>query len=223
MPVTSMYVKRPVSIPRPRAILPMQTNIPGSQYANVVNLNSSVGQNIDVPDYIGELGKRITSDIAALRANHTTDVTALLNTIKKSQSSWKPNIPNLPPLKVTISNRPGSSGTPVRVSGNVDQWIAAAYRVLGIPLTPSALANERYLIQHESSGNPNAVNNWDSNARAGNPSKGLAQTTGTTFRAYALPGYNRNIFDPVSNLIASLRYRKSRYGKYDIGRYSGGY
>lgn len=209
-----------VRIPRPRAILPIQSNVPGSQYANITNLNPSVGAvDNSVPDYIGQLGQRIRSDIEATRAAHSTDITALLNSIKKSQSSWKPPVPNLPPLKVSVSSRPG---TPVRVSGNVDQWIAQAYKILGIPLTASALANERYLIMHESSGNPNAINNWDINAKRGNPSKGLTQTTGTTFSAYHLPGYN-NIFDPVSNLLASLRYRKSRYGKYDIGRYSGGY
>ena len=37
------------------------------------------------------------------------------------------------------------------------------------------------IIQHESGGNPNAINNWDSNAAAGMPSKGLMQTIDPTF------------------------------------------
>lgn len=214
-------IQAPVRIPKPRPIMPMQTNVPGSSYANVTNLAPSVGA-VDntTPDYIGQLGQNITDSIAALKKNNSVDVAGLLAAINKQQAGWKPNVPGLPPIRVTTTSRPVAS--PVRVSGNIDQWIASAYKILGIPLTSAALANERYLIQHESSGNPNAINNWDINAKRGNPSKGLTQTTGTTFAAYHLPGYN-NIFDPVANLLASLRYRKSRYGKYDIGRYSGGY
>jgi Transglycosylase SLT domain len=136
------------------------------------------------------------------------------------------------------SSTPGSTGgqglsqtshTVGKVSGNVDNWIAQAYKALGIPLTSSALKKERYLIQHESGGNPRAQNNWDSNAKKGIPSKGLAQTIDPTFRAYALKGLQGatpgtgDIWDPVENLVASLRYRKSRYGNYDIGYYKGGY
>ena len=39
-------------------------------------------------------------------------------------------------------------------------------------------------IQRESNGDPNAQNNWDSNALAGHPSIGLMQTIGPTFNAY---------------------------------------
>lgn len=116
----------------------------------------------------------------------------------------------------------GSSGGPSaaptgpapqgRVSGSVDGWITAALRDIG-QQDSSALHNAvRILIQHESGGNPNAVNNWDSNARAGHPSKGLAQTIPGTFNAYRDPRLPNNIFDPVANLVAGLRYGTSRYG-----------
>src|SRR5699024_2864802 len=50
------------------------------------------------------------------------------------------------------------------------------------------------VIQRESNGNPYAVNNWDSNAKAGHPSMGLVQTIQPTFDSYAFPGHH-NIFN----------------------------
>jgi SLT domain-containing protein len=67
------------------------------------------------------------------------------------------------------------------------------------------------LIQHESSGNPNAINLWDSNATAGHPSKGLMQTIDSTFDQHHLPGYD-NVYAPVDNIIAGTRYAIDRYG-----------
>ncbi len=68
------------------------------------------------------------------------------------------------------------------------------------------------IVEHESSWNPNAINLTDSNAAAGHPSQGLMQTIPGTFNEYALPGYNTNINDPLSNLVAGIRYADSRYG-----------
>lgn len=67
------------------------------------------------------------------------------------------------------------------------------------------------LITRESGWNPNAVNNWDSNAAKGTPSKGLAQTIDPTFQANKVPGHD-NVFDPVSNVAASINYIKRTYG-----------
>ena len=55
------------------------------------------------------------------------------------------------------------------------------------------------------------MNNWDSNAAKGTPSKGLMQTIDPTFNAYSLPGH-KNIYDPVDNIIAGVRYAMERYG-----------
>lgn len=69
-----------------------------------------------------------------------------------------------------------------------------------------------YQMQTESGGNPNAINLWDSNAKAGIPSKGLMQVIDPTFQAYAMQGFNKDIYDPLSNILASIRYAKSVYG-----------
>lgn len=99
-------------------------------------------------------------------------------------------------------------------SAGVEQWrpvVRKALRMLGM----SGKHNEDltlFQMRTESGGNPNAINNWDINARNGDPSRGLMQVIGSTFRAYAYPGYDRNIYDPLSNILAALRYAKARYG-----------
>lgn len=100
---------------------------------------------------------------------------------------------------------PGGAG-----GGNVDGWINEALRVL--KLDASYTNGIRNMIMKESSGNPRAINNWDSNAKRGTPSKGLMQTIDPTFRQWALPGYDRDVYDPVSNIIAGVRYALNRYG-----------
>lgn len=69
-------------------------------------------------------------------------------------------------------------------------------------------------IQRESNGDPNAQNNWDSNALAGHPSIGLMQTIGPTFNAYKHHGHN-NIRNGYDNLLAAINYIKHRYGTSD--------
>ena len=76
----------------------------------------------------------------------------------------------------------------------------------------SNVAKTLYQMQTESGGNPRAINLWDSNADKGTPSKGLMQVIGPTFNAYARSGFNKNIYDPLSNILASIRYAVSRYG-----------
>ena len=105
------------------------------------------------------------------------------------------------------------SGDSVGGSG-VERWRNVAIRALKMTGQYSA-ANLNALLNQmrtESNGNPNAVNNWDINSKNGTPSKGLLQVIDPTFRQYAMPGFNSNIFDPLSNILASIRYALSRYG-----------
>ncbi|GAA1020164.1 MULTISPECIES: transglycosylase SLT domain-containing protein [Amycolatopsis] len=108
------------------------------------------------------------------------------------------------------SGGPPSSPPP----GNVQQWIQEAIKALqaaGVNVTDADIKNIWAIIQHESGGNPNAINNWDSNAAAGHPSKGLMQCIDSTFNAHKLPGHD-NIYNPVDNIIAGVRYSLDRYG-----------
>lgn len=96
----------------------------------------------------------------------------------------------------------------------VKRWKSAvekALRANSLSATDWRVNDMLRLISRESGGNPTTVNNWDSNAKAGNPSKGLTQTTLSTFKANAFKGHT-NILNGYDNILASIRYIKRRYG-----------
>ena len=94
-----------------------------------------------------------------------------------------------------------------------NKWVGVVLRALSILGQPSSLLGTTLRrMNQESGGNARAINLWDINAKRGIPSKGLMQVIDPTFRAYAMPGYNRDIYDPLSNVLASMRYALGRYG-----------
>ncbi|MEU5691949.1 transglycosylase SLT domain-containing protein [Actinosynnema sp. NPDC020468] len=96
----------------------------------------------------------------------------------------------------------------------VEGWIKEAIAVLaanGTPITEDAVGQLYTVIEKESTGNPNAINTWDSNAARGTPSKGLMQVIDPTFQTYKLAGHD-DIYNPVDNVIAGVRYIYARYG-----------
>lgn len=98
-------------------------------------------------------------------------------------------------------------------SGNaaaVAQWFATAAQLTGVP--SSWIPGLETIGHYESGDDPNAINNWDSNALAGTPSEGIMQVIGPTFAAYHQPGTAMNLLDPVANIAASINYIKARYG-----------
>ena len=107
----------------------------------------------------------------------------------------------------------------------VEQWRELAAVALQMTGQWSEANVNRLLNQmrHESGGDPNAINDWDINAKKGTPSKGLMQVIDPTFRSYAYPGYGSNIYDPLSNMLAAIRYTVSRYGSLYAGWEARGY
>ena len=114
-------------------------------------------------------------------------------------------------------------------SPQVAQWgptVAQALGDLGL--------DQRYVygvlrqIRQESGGNPNAVNNNDSNWAAGYASFGLLQTIAPTYQSFAPPGQRGSVtwvtvngraqrfvpemVVPYNNIYAGLNYAKTRYG-----------
>ncbi|MBT0933109.1 transglycosylase SLT domain-containing protein [Streptococcus lutetiensis] len=101
--------------------------------------------------------------------------------------------------------------------GSVERWRSYVERALkanGIEPTAFQVSKILATIKRESNGDPNAINNWDSNALAGHPSIGLMQTIGPTFEAYKHAGHN-NIRNGYDNLLAAINYIKHRYGTSD--------
>jgi SLT domain-containing protein len=108
----------------------------------------------------------------------------------------------------------GSSGKYTgKVGAGVAQWrpdVLAALSMLGLP---ASLANQvLYQMQTESGGNPNAINLTDSNAAAGDPSRGLLQTIMSTFEAYHVSGTSNDIYNPLANIAAAVNYARAVYG-----------
>jgi hypothetical protein len=119
---------------------------------------------------------------------------------------------------VTPSSYPGTSATPgtsYSPSGGAEQWRSLAASMLvkeGFPATQDNVNTMLAQVDSESGGDPTAVNNWDSNAAAGHPSRGLLQTIPSTFETWRDPSLPDNINDPAANMAAALRYYRATYG-----------
>ncbi|MBD0839008.1 transglycosylase SLT domain-containing protein [Streptomyces sp. TRM68416] len=98
---------------------------------------------------------------------------------------------------------------------NLDGWIRASLQVMAQNGIPGSYEGIYRNILRESSGNPYAINDWDSNAAAGTPSKGLLQVIDPTFRAYHVSGTSYDPYDPVANITAACNYAAQRYGSID--------
>lgn len=79
--------------------------------------------------------------------------------------------------------------------------IRKAASMMGVHPSAADIANIERVIQHESGGNAKAINNWDSNAKAGTPSKGILQFIDPTFQHYAMKGH-KNIYSDLDQLLA---------------------
>jgi SLT domain-containing protein len=95
------------------------------------------------------------------------------------------------------------------VPGSVTDWIKQAMKLTGV--SDSWLPALQTIAMHESGGDPNNINTYDSNAIAGHPSQGLMQTIPSTFSENMIAGHN-NILNPIDNTVAAINYIKKRYG-----------
>lgn len=100
-------------------------------------------------------------------------------------------------------------------ANNLDGWIRESLDIMESKGIPGSYNGLHRNILRESSGNPNAINNWDINAINGIPSKGLLQVIPPTFAAYHVSGTSKNIYDPIANIVAAANYAADRYGSID--------
>ncbi len=96
--------------------------------------------------------------------------------------------------------------------------LAAIRKALDIKGIHDPVARARWergmdlVARRESNYDANAVNDWDSNAAKGTPSKGAWQFIAPTFAAYHEPGTSTNIRDLVAQACAFINYARGRYG-----------
>ncbi|MET7549125.1 transglycosylase SLT domain-containing protein [Streptomyces sp. NBC_01724] len=117
--------------------------------------------------------------------------------------------------KPAASTATPSTAKPVTYTNDLDGWIKESLAVMAQHGIPGSYDGIHRNIMRESSGNPRAINNWDSNAAKGTPSKGLLQVIDPTFKAYHVPGTSMDPYDPVANITAACNYAAAKYGSID--------
>ena len=213
-----------IQMPNGRTFIPQGRNVfmpnapkgmkvlPAEQTARLLGRNKPTYRyaegNIDIWSYLDNasgLVKRIIENVSYERMGTLAKNIGkgMISTISNPMSAW---------IEKAFSEV-GSLASYVPGKG-VSQWRTTVIRALKMEGQYSAanVARTLYQMQTESGGNPRAINLWDSNAKKGIPSKGLMQVIDPTFKAYARPGFNKDIYDPLSNILASVRYATSRYG-----------
>jgi LysM repeat protein len=103
--------------------------------------------------------------------------------------------------------------------GDVASWTSQACGIMSVP-SANWVRGYAVLCARESSGRANAINSYDSNAHGaiqsdGYPlhcSRGVAQCIPDTFASNHVAGTTVDIYDPVANIAASMRYVMNRYG-----------
>jgi LysM repeat protein len=189
----------------------------GSKYPEIFKLNSGKsqadGQHLQDPNliligWVLNLPGANGTAAPAATSNQPVVESAPVKTTQSSQSTQKTT------QTQTQSSATATSASTGSYANNLDGWIKQAISILnanGYYVSYNAIYQT---VMHESAGNPSATNGWDSNAAAGHPSIGLMQTIAPTFNAYALSGHS-NIYNPVDNIIAGVRYAAAVYGSLD--------
>ncbi|MEX2980642.1 transglycosylase SLT domain-containing protein [Streptomyces sp. C36] len=131
----------------------------------------------------------------------------------------KPMKPAAKPAAKPAPAKPAAkaAAAPVKkaYADNLDGWISESLDILRAKGIPASYDGIKRNIMRESTGNPQAINDWDVNAVNGVPSKGLLQIIDPTFKAYHVEGTSWNIYDPVANITASCNYAADKYGSMD--------
>ena len=167
--------------------------------------------NIDIWDYMDNAGGLVSAvtqkyvNYNGLKGTVLNIGKGLVSTVGGEMTNW---------VKKMFDEFGALSLANYNPAAGVEPWRATVIKALKMEgqYSDANVKRTLYQMQTESGGNPKAINLWDSNAKKGTPSKGLMQVIDPTFNAYARPGFNKNIYDPLSNILASVRYAVSRYG-----------
>lgn len=167
-----------------------------SLYAHLSEIATTVGKSVSQGDVIGKVGD--TGNVTGPHLHLEARI----------------NGRSVDPMTYLSGGGGGGSG-----GAGVSRWRSTVQHSLALLGQPTSLADTTLRrMNQESGGNPQAVNLWDSNAKAGTPSVGLMQVIRPTFDAFA--GHMRGVgpkmygvsTDPLANVFSSMRYAMSRYG-----------
>ncbi|MFE0425638.1 transglycosylase SLT domain-containing protein [Streptomyces sp. NPDC058953] len=144
---------------------------------------------------------------AATAAEAAVKKAAAANAAKKRAAEAQPATRSVAAAK--------PAAKPKVYANNLDGWIREALDIMDKHDIPGSYNGLHRNIMRESSGNPQAINNWDINARNGIPSKGLLQVIQPTFNTYHVKGTPFDLYHPVANIVAAANYAADRYGSID--------
>ncbi|MGN5377405.1 hypothetical protein BIV25_20540 [Streptomyces sp. MUSC 14] len=160
--------------------------------------------------------------LAIATANHLTSPYALQpgQVLTLPAGSTPATQPATPTLPATATKAASAASTTTAADGqtytdNLDGWIKHSLAIMAQNGIPGSYNGIYRNVMRESSGNPKAINLWDSNAAAGTPSIGLLQVIQPTFSSYHVAGTSTDIYDPVANITAACNYAFHRYGSID--------
>lgn len=172
------------------------------------NLEASFGQAAKI------LGTRFSQDVASKLAGNVftqqlgrgVTTTAIDSLVEKAKAYGK---------QAETMDPANTFSGPIPKGEAITRWrdvVVKALEHVGQPTTEAMINTVLRRLRQESGGNPKAINNWDINAKRGTPSKGLMQVIDPTFAAFRDKSLGNNIWDPLQNLVASMRYAMRRYG-----------
>ncbi|MDK1348238.1 transglycosylase SLT domain-containing protein [Streptomyces sp. 378] len=194
---------------------------PAKSLTYTVTKGDSLARIADTYDVSGGWKQLYKDNRAAVGDNPKLIHPGLKLTVKttKAPAAKKTVTPSSAPAKPAAKPATGvaqaTQASAKTYANNLDGWIREALDIMAQKGIPGSYEGIHRNIMRESSGNPLAINNWDSNAAKGTPSKGLLQTIDPTFQAYHVDGTSWDPFDPVANITAACNYAADRYGSID--------
>ncbi|KRM95954.1 phage tail tape mesure [Liquorilactobacillus aquaticus DSM 21051] len=170
----------------------------GSFFSSMWNKGKDILDDVDKIlahpiDFMEGVFKKFTNGISSKAGMASDIITHFPGTVAKSAVKWVKKMFE----DMGDSGNPGGSG--------VTRWkdtIKKAAAKMHVDLSGAGMNAVLHRIAQESNGNPTVTNNWDSNAKAGTPSKGLLQYIQPTLSSWVPKGVKANLASGWSQLTA---------------------